>query len=410
MFKIKRLFFFIVLAGFVSETSYSQMVTNKRIGDLNVVKSVVPFLKIAPDSRAGTMGDVGAATSPDVNSMHWNPAKYAFIENDMGLAISYTPWLRNLIGDINLAYISGYKRIDRKQVVAASLLYFSLGNIIFTDIFGNNMGQFNPNEFAIDVAYSRAFSGKFSGGLAFRYIYSNLTGGAYVGSVQSKAGQSFAADVSTYFVDNIEFFEKDGKLAFGINISNIGTKLSYTENDNKEFIPINIRFGGAISIDLDGYNSITLTCDMNKLLVPTPPIYYTDSVDSNNELVIQYGKDPNVSVPIGMFRSFFDAPGVIDGKSGRYVLKEELREITYSFGMEYWYNEQFAIRGGYFHEHESKGNRKFFSVGVGLKLNVFGIDFGYLIPVHQNNPLANTIRFTLAFDFDGFKKLNTTEP
>ena len=217
MTSIKRIIFFFITTGLLNTVSYSQITTGEVTGELNVIKSVVPFLKIAPDSRAGALGDAGVATSPDVNSMHWNPAKFAFIENDMGLAISYTPWLRKLIGDINLAYLTGYKRIDRNQVVSASLLYFSLENIIFTDIVGNTMGQFNPNEFAIDAAYSRIFSNNFSSGLAFRYIYSNLTGGTYVGGVQSKAGQSLAADISTYYVNDIDFFQKDARLAFGLH-------------------------------------------------------------------------------------------------------------------------------------------------------------------------------------------------
>ena len=409
MISIKRIIFLFITTGLLYTVSYAQITTGEITGELNVIKSVVPFLKIAPDSRAGALGDAGVATSPDVNSMHWNPAKFAFIENDMGLAISYTPWLRKLIGDINLAYLTGYKRIDRNQVISGSLLYFSLGNIIFTDIVGNNMGQFNPNEFAIDAAYSRIFSNHFSAGLAFRYIYSNLTGGTYVGGVQSKAGQTLAADVSTYYVNDIELFQKDGKLAFGLNISNIGPKLSYTENQNKEFIPINFRLGGALTIDLDEYNSLTFITDLNKLLVPTPPVYYPDSVDTDGNQVIQYGKDPDVPVAIGIFHSFYDAPGVSDGNGNMSVFKEEFREITYSIGIEYLYNEQFAIRGGYFHEHETKGNRKFFTLGVGLKYNVFGLDFAYLIPVYQNNPLANTLRFSLAFDFDGLRKANNTD-
>lgn len=374
--------------------------------NVNTVTTAVPFLMIAPDSRAGGMGDVGAATSPDPNSQHWNPAKYSFIKNDMGFSVSYTPWLRALIPDINLAYISGYNRIDKRQTISASLLYFSIGDITFTDNLGNTIGQFSPNEFAIDAAYSRLFSEKVSGAIALRYINSNLTGGIEVNGVESHPGQSVAADVAAYYQDKIMLGDKDANLAFGLNISNIGAKISYTENADKDFIPINFRLGGALETKLDDYNSFMITADINKLLVPTPPVYYPDSIDENGNLIPMFGKDPNVSVPTGMFRSFHDAPGVlINSETGeRSVFKEELREFTYSIGLEYWYAKQFAIRGGYFHEHATKGNRKFFTLGLGLKLNVFGLDFAYLIPTAQKHPLENTLRFTLTFDFEGFKK------
>ncbi len=372
---------------------------------LNAIQVTVPFLTIAPDSRSGALGDAGAATSPDINSQYWNPAKYPFIENDGGVAVSYTPWLRKLIGDINLAYLSGYKRIDDRQVVSASLRYFSLGNIVFTNVYGQTIGQFNPNEFSIDAGYSRLLTDNFSGAIAFRFIRSDLTGGNYVGGAESKPGMAVAGDLAFYYQNDINLSDKDSRLAFGLNISNMGNKIEYTENQKKTFIPINMRLGGALTTWLDDYNSITLTADVNKLLVPTPPVYLTDSitgktvVDENGDWVIEYGKDPDVPVPVGMLRSFWDAPGVVRDDGSRSILLEELHEFTYSIGFEYWYREQFAIRGGYFHEHETKGNRKFFTAGVGIKLNVFGLDFSYLIPVKQNNPLANTLRFTLSFEF-----------
>lgn len=388
----------LIILGFAAliQPSLGQKVDNSgRLLDINTVTTAVPFLTIAPDSRSGGMGDVGVALSTDANSMHWNPAKYAFATNDMGLSISYTPWLRKLIPDINLAYLSGYKRIDKQQVIALSLLYFSLGNITFTDNVGNTTSQYNPNEFSIDAAYARSFSDRFSGSLAFRFVYSNLTGGTYVGGIESHPGMAFASDVSIFYRNNeLRLRDYDATFAFGVNISNIGSKISYTQNSDKDFIPINLRIGAAYTIDFDDYNSLTAAFDVNKLLVPTPPEYYlaSDSVSATGDPVIKSGFDPNVSVAVGMFHSFYDAPG---------GLSEELREITYAAGIEYWYAKQFAIRGGFFYEDGLKGNRKFFTVGIGLRLNVFGLDFAYLVPINQNNPLANTLRFSLLFDFAG---------
>lgn len=369
----------------------------------NTITTAVPFLLIAPESRGGAMGDAGVATSPDVNSMHYNPAKYAFIKNDFGVAISYSPWLRELVPDINLAYVSGYKRIDRQQVIGASLRYFSLGSITFTNNTGQTLRDFTPNEFAIDGAYSRLFSEHISGSVALRYIYSNLTGGAEVGGAASHPGHSFASDVSVYYENELEIDGKDADLGIGLNISNIGRKISYTQNADKDFIPINMKLGAALNTHLDDYNALMVTAEMNKLMVPTPPIYDVEG----NEIIA--GEDPEVSVPVGMFRSFWDAPGVSEnGELNRF--KEEMREVNLAFGMEYWYSGQFALRGGYFHEHMTKGNRKFFTIGLGLKLTVFSMDFSYLIPVKQNNPLANTLRFTLIFDFEGLKGEANPEP
>jgi len=378
-------------------TASAQISTDELSGKINTVTSAVPFLTIAPDSRSGGMGDVGVALSPDANSMHWNPAKYAFAPNDMGISISYTPWLRKLIKDINLAYLSGYKRIDNEQVIGFSLRYFALGDIAFTDIVGNPTGNYNPNEFTFDAAYARAFSDRFSGSLAFRFIYSNLTGGQFVGGVESTPGMAYSSDVSFYYRNSdLILGDYDGTIAFGANISNIGSKMGYTKGSDKDFIPINLRLGTAFTIDFDDYNSLTLALDLNKLMIPTPPEYYplSDTADLEGNPVIRAGYNPNVSVPVGMFRSFYDAPG---------GMIEELNEITYSAGLVYWYAKQFAIRGGYFHEHSTKGNRKYFTVGIGLRLNVFGLDFAYLVPIYQNHPLANTLRFSLLFDFAGLK-------
>ena len=360
-------------------------------GGLNALRVAVPFLTIAPDSRAGAMGDVGAASTPDVNSQHWNPAKYAFIDKEWGISLSYTPWLRKLVNDINLNYVSGYYRLDKEQVISASLLYFSMGDITFTDINNVQQSHYNPNEFSFDVAYSRLFSDKISGGLAFRYIRSDLTGGfSQQGQTAAKAGNAVAADVAMYYQSPISIDSRKGEMAFGLNVSNIGTKLSYNE-EKKDFIPINMRLGGRVSLDFDAYNRMSFMLDANKLLVPTPPIY-----DRNDETVIIAGKDPDVSVPAGMLQSFYDAP---DG------FKEELHEISYSLGVEYWYANQFAIRAGYYTEHETKGNRKYFTLGAGLRYNIFNLDFAYLVPSSgQNNPMANTVRFSLAFDFETQRK------
>ena len=370
--------FLLLFAG--TATVYSQ--------ELNAIQTVVPFLSIAPDSRAGAMGDAGVATTPDAYSQHWNPAKFAFIDGKAGVGISYSPGLRNLVPDINIAYLTGYYRIDEKQVASGSLLYSSLGDVPFTDDFGNLERTFKPNELAFDLGYSRIFAENFSGGIAFRFIYSNLTGGSYSGGDATKPGISFAADISGYYRKDVTMFSKDGELAFGLNFSNIGSKMSYSDGQTSDFIPMNMRLGTSGTIELDNFNKLTLAIDFNKLLVPTPPVY-------NNDMEIIDGKDPNVSVPIAIFQSFYDAP---DG------FKEEIREITSSIGVEYWYNNQFAIRAGYFHENESKGNRKYFTAGAGFKLKGFTIDFSYLMPTVSNHPLARTLRFSLAFDINALKK------
>jgi hypothetical protein len=382
MKRLKGLSIAILLACAVSGIAAGQSTP-----ELNAIQTVVPFLTIAPDSRAGSMGDAGVATTPDNYSMFWNPAKYAFIDGSSGFALSYSPWLRTLIPDINIAYVSYYKRIDSRQVLAASLIYSSLGDIPFTDDFGNIERTFKPNEFAIDGAYSRILSEHFSGGMAFRFIYSNLTGGAVVGGTETRPGISFAADLSGYYNNNTQMSGKDVDYAFGFNLSNLGSKMSYTDSREPDFIPMNMRIGTSGTVALDRYNKIALAIDINKLLVPTPPTY-------NEDREIIDGKDPNVAVPVAIFQSFFDAPG---------GFKEEMREFTYSLGAEYLYNEQFAIRGGYFHENASKGNRKYFTAGAGFKMNVFAIDVSYLMPLVQNHPLARTLRFSIAFEFEALR-------
>lgn len=376
---------------------------------LNTITTAVPFLMISPDARAGGMGDVGVATSADGASIHWNPGKLAFVEDKMGFAVSYTPWLRALVPDINLAYVSGYGKIGKKgnQTLAGSLRYFSLGDITFTDVNGNTIGQFNPNEFAIDLAYSRILAKGFSGGLALRYVYSNLTGGINVGGADTRPGMAAAADLGFYYVNkDIKVAKKKTEITAGLTFSNIGSKMSYTNLNEEDFIPMNLRLGLGFKMYFDEYNSLGVYMDINKLLVPTPPRYLktinsqgqttnVDSVDINGQRIISAGKDPNVSVPAGLFQSFGDAPG---------GTLEEFKELQISVGMEYWYRKLFAVRAGYFHEDEIKGNRQYVTVGAGIRYNVFGLDFAYLIPIQQRHPLENTLRFTLTFNFETLTK------
>ena len=356
--------------------------------ELNTITTSVPFLIIGPDSRSGGMGDVGVASTPDVNSMHWNPAKYAFVKDDMGFAINYVPWLRSLVPDISLSYLSGYIKRNNNETIGFSLRYFSLGDITFTDINSNVIGQYKPNEVAISGAYARKLSEHYSIAIATRYIYSDLTGGqTLTGGLGTHAGQSIAADISSYFQKEIRIGRKDFDWAMGLNISNLGNKISYTETAVRDFIPINMRFGTSIGTNFDEYNRMSIEFDVNKLLVPTPPSY-------NDDGDINGGMNPDVSVVNGVFQSFWDAPG---------GTKEEFRELNYSAGLEYWYAEQFAVRAGYFYEHPTKGDRQYFTMGAGVRYNVFALDFSYLIDasssINGSNPLANTLRFTLIFDF-----------
>ena len=366
-------------------------------GNLNTITTAVPFLLISPDSRSGAMGDVGVATTPDASSMHWNPAKLSFTRDDIGISVSIVPWLRELVPDINLQYIGGYYRLNDNEAIGYELRYFSLGDITFTDISGNVIGQYKPNEMAIGSAYSRKLSRNFSLAISGRYIYSNLTGGQSAGGTETVAGQSIATDVSTFYTKPISIANKKSDLSFGMNISNIGNKISYTETITRDFIPINLRLGTDLTTKMDDYNKISLSFDLNKLLVPSPPLY-------NNDGEMIAGKDPNVAVVEGMFQSFGDAPGEIDENGNPVsgsVFREEMREINISAGLEYWYANQFALRAGYFHEHDTKGGRKYLTFGSGVKYNVFALDFSYLISTSNiggTNPLANTMRFTLVFD------------
>lgn len=397
----------------IAQTSSSSNLTTQELsGRVNTITTAVPFLMIAPDSKQGGMGEVGAATPADGNSIHWNVAKMAFAEKKGGAAISVTPWLKQLVPDIYLYYVAGYGKISKTQTIGASLRYFSLGNITFTDIVGNTTGQFRPNEFAVDLAFSQKLSKTFSAGLAARYIRSNLTGNYTLSNGQpTKPGTSVAVDVGLYYQSQkLKINDKKATASLGLVVSNIGQKISYSVK--KDFIPINLRLGGGLKFDIDDANTFGIYGDINKLLVPTQPVYKkaldslgnetaVDAVDNNGNKIIAAGKDPNVPVAKGMLQSFNDAPG---GTS------EELKEINYSIGFEYWYAKTFAVRAGYFNEAKTKGNRKFFTAGIGLRYNVFGLDMAYLIPITQRNPLQNTLRFTLTFDFDAFKEQNKEAP
>ncbi len=368
--------------------------------DYNVISTAVPFMMIAPDARSSAMGDVGVSTSPDVYSMHWNPAKYAFIEEDFSVGLAYSPWLRKLVPDMNIAYLGVSKRVSPKSTVAATLRYFSLGDIIFTNDDNYNLGTYSPNEWAIDVAYSRKLGKYISGSVAGRFIYSNLTQGV---QDYSKAAISVAADVAVYYTRDVNWFSGlDANFSWGVAITNIGSKMNYNEaNLEKDFIPTNLRLGPTLKLDIDDYNSLAFSFDLNKLLVPTPPIYMRDPVTGavifeDGEPVVESGKDDNVGLVQGMIQSFFDAP------TG---FKEELKEFTLGLGAEYWYNNIFTVRTGFFHEAQMKGNRRYLTFGAGLKYNVFTIDVSYLVPVNNTatsgtNPLESTLRFSLTFNLD----------
>jgi len=379
--KFYRLFVLTTLIVLVTENIMAQ----STLSGANTITTGVPFLAITPDSRAGGMGDAGVGTSADVNSQHWNPAKYIFMESDMGVGLSYSPWLRNLVDDINLAYLTGYKKIDDVQAVSASLRYFALGDITFTNSEGAELSTQSPNEFAIDLAYTRQLSEVFSGAVAIRYIRSDLTSGVE----GYYPGNSYAADVAFYYYNEFRRSRKDNAFSAGINIQNIGAKISYTNGEVKDFIPTTMKLGASYTMEVDNYNSFAFSFEADKLLVPTPD---TTNV-STDGVISASGINSDIGVIEGIFKSFGDAPG---------GLQEEFNEITWSAGVEWWYNKQFALRAGYFYEHPTKGNRQFITAGVGLKLNVFALDFSYLLPTQRNHPLENTLRFSLAFDIDAF--------
>lgn len=359
-----------------------------KLSQFNPVEHAVISQTIAPDARAAGMGDVGAATDPDVNSQYWNPAKYPFCISRAGVALNYTPWLRQLVNDIDLAYVAGYYRIGDYGAVSGSLRYFSLGEVTLSD---QDM-TVKPYEMALDVAYSRMLSEHFSLGVALRWIYSDLR---YDYSEDSKPASAFAADVSMYYNNYFNLGSRECQLGLGLNISNVGSKISYYGDDRSQFIPANLRLGASLMVPIDEYNRFSISADANKLLVPTVPKQNEgeSASDYQDRIIREYSDVGSIS---GIFKSFGDAPG---------GFKEELQEIQWSVGAEYTYHDQFSIRAGYHHESENKGNRKYFTVGGGFRMNVFSLDVGYVISTAQSNPLDQTLRFTLAFDMDGIKDL-----
>lgn len=378
MEKIKVALFAIGLV--IANLSYGQISTPNPTGQdstsSRIVFSAVPFLTISPESRGGAMGETGAATSGDAYSAHWNPAKLVFAKSDLALAFSYSPWLRKLDKDLNLAYLTFFKKISREQAIGASFRYFDWGEIYLKDQQGGDMGTAYPNEFALDGTYSRMLNDNFSIGLSGRFIYSNLGQATFS---DNKPGKSVAADVGIYYNTDLMAGRNNSNLAVAAVMTNIGSKISYNSPDQKDPIPTNLRLGTAYTTSLDPYNTFTIAADFNKLMVPTP----------------HAGYDPSkTSLLKGMFGSFSDAP---DG------FKEELSEITVSTGAEYWYNETFAARAGFFYEDEEKGNRKYLTFGLGLRYQLFGIDFAYLVPFEQEHPMGEAMRFSLVLNFEDYK-------
>ncbi len=369
-----------------------------------VITTAVPFLLISPDARGSAMGDVGAATSADGFSSHWNPAKLAFINKELGFTLSYTPWLSNIVSDMSISYLTGFKRISKTQVVGLALRYFDLGDIQLRDELGGATGQFNPREFEFNGTYSQALSENLSIGANVKFILSNLSGNLAVANADTKPGTAVAVDIATYWTKDLVVAGNDSKLALAAVISNIGNKITYNSSDNKDFLPANLRLGSALTLNLDPYNSLTFALDINKLMVPTPPIYEFEEDGSirivNNEPVIREGKDPTRGYLSATFGSFGDAP---DG------FGEELKEMVINFGAEYWYNKVFAARLGYFYENPEKGDRKYFSVGLGFRYQKFGLDAAYLVPQTRNHPLAETLRFSLSFNLEKASEESVTE-
>lgn len=356
----------------------------------NPVNTSVTSQTIAPDARSAGMGDVGVATDPDVVSQYWNPAKYPFTISRAGVALNYTPWLRELVNDMDLAYLAGYYRIGDYSAVSASLRYFSLGEVFLGT--SDDAMTINPYEMSLDVAYSLMLSETFSIGAAVRWIYSDLT---YDYTSDTAPGSAFAADLACYYQNYINLGQRECQLGLGLNISNIGSKISFGGDNNSEFIPTNMRLGASLMIPIDEYNRFTISADANKLLVPTYPKQEDgESTEDYQERVQKNYYD--VSSISGIFKSFGDAPG---------GFKEELQEIQWSVGGEYVYHDKFALRAGYHHESANKGNRKYFTVGAGFKMSVFSLDAGYVIATAKSNPLDQTLRFSLSFDMDGLKDL-----
>ncbi len=354
----------------------------------NVITTAMPFLLISPDSRSAGMGDVGVALSADANSMQWNAARLAFVENEIGASVSYSPWLTSIgVNDMSISYLSGYYRLDQEQVIGISMKYFDLGSIFFTDtgVQGDGL-EASPKDFSIAVAYARKLSDNLSASLTARIARSNLFGDYQGSSLQDpKPATALGVDIGLLYTKPVIFNGNDSDFSAGLQLSNISNKITYSNSDNEQFLPINLKIGTAFTTALDAYNSLTISIDLNKLMVPTPNP--EDSTSNRN----------NIGVLPGMFGSFSDAPGGFN---------EELREISIASGLEYWYNDVFAVRTGYFYEHLTKGGRQYFTAGLGFRYQVLGLDFSYLIPVARQNPLGETLRFTACFNMENLNSSN----
>lgn len=360
--------------------------------EYNPIPVALPSLQIAPDARGGGMGDIGAATMPDVYSQHWNPAKYPFINGSAGIAFSYTPWLSKLVSDVHLLYTSGYWKIgnDNLSAISASLRYFSLGEMQVGNIGDEFWHYVSPHEFAVDVAYSRKLTETFSGAVSLRYIHADYS----TGDDESTPGNAFSADISGYNESYFFIGRSEVLLGLGFNISNIGTKISYDGGNNSMFLPANLRLGASLGYPLDPKNTLSVSFDINKLLVPTPQLASENESDDEAQRRIDDYQD--ISSIGGIFKSFGDAPG---------GFKEEMKEIMWSFGVEYLYDNRFSIRSGYYHENEYKGNRRFISFGAGFRNDFFQVDAAYLVSTAQSNPLDQTLRISLGFDVEGIRNL-----
>jgi len=369
--------------------------TGKLANELNAITTMVPFLTITPDSRSAAMGDVGVALfRPDANSVSWNMSNLVFANQTTGFSLSYAPWLRQIVDDVGFSYLSGYSKMGENVAVGGSFRYFSLGNIQFTDIDGNATGNFNPNELSLDGGVAIKLNKNFAWGVNLRFIYSNLTGNRAIGGIDYKAALGGAGDINFTYKTEVKNGDKFDKFKAGINIQNVGSKMTYSSREKLDFIPTNLKLGVGYSTELDEYNKLSLYMDINKLLVPTRPYYLQkwdggDSVSITGERIIMAGKDPNVNVVQGMVQSFYDAPG------GR---KEELNEYMLSGGMEYTYNDQFTLRGGVFYEAREKGGRQYGTLGFGIKYQTITIDAAYLVPFIRRHPLQNQMRFSFLFD------------
>lgn len=363
---------------------------------LNTIHSSVSFLTIAPDGRSSGMGDVGVASSPDPNSQHWNAAKYVFLDKKTGGALNYTPWLTNLIPNIFLGYLTVFYKLSEKNALSASLRYFSLGEIVSPSLSGIPTTLYYPEELAADFGYSRKLTDHFSGGLVLRYIYSDPTGGLNTpAGEKTSAVNSFAGDLNLYYQRGLTMRNQDAEWALGLNISNVGPPVSYTVDAEKTPIPTNLRLGGRFQFNIHENHTISIHSDLSKLLAPTSPVMRPDT--TTGDYMIIRGKEAPPSLIKGMIQSFYDAPGILQSDGSYSALKEELHEIAYGFGAEYTFKKRFAFRSGYFHEHSTKGNRKYFTLGAGASYAFMSFDISYLIPnTGQNSPLGNTFRFSIS--------------